>query len=175
MPGVSLENLSPEAIADLALTLKGLTDNPKTRAQTLYLMKVANPELAIPEVDIPAQMSQLHKASLERLEKLERSIQEKEAREKVLDARNSVLKKGIISEDEIPEVEKLMLEKGITSHETAAEFFASQKRAAEPTPGQFGKPLLQRLDMKAMSGNINQWARDQARAVIDEMRGKRTA
>jgi len=45
------------------------------------------------------------------------------------------MKKGLIQdESEIEEVEKVMLEKGITNHEAAAEYWQWMKQSAAPTP-----------------------------------------
>jgi hypothetical protein len=173
---VSLEGLSPEAIADLAVTLKTLTDNPKTRAHTLALMKHVDPTLNIPEIDIPNQMNGYLKKGLDRLEALENSIRDKELRSEITSRRNAIVKSGLVNESEVSEVEKLMLEKGISSHETAAEFFASQKKSAAPTPGHFGQPLMPKPDLKAMGGNINQWARSEAGAAMaDIIKARRVA
>jgi len=173
---VSLEGLSPEAIADLAVTLKTLTDNPKTRAHTLALMKHADPSLNIPEIDIPNRMAGVAKAATDRIQKLEDDIMRRDLQERIRERRSSIVKSGMVSESEVPEVEKLMLEKGISNHETAAEFYASQKKAAAPTPGTFGQPLMPKPDLKAMGGNISQWARSEAqRAITDFTKARRAA
>ena len=171
---VSLEGLTPEAIADLAVALKSLTDNPKTRRQTLALMKQSDPTLNIPEVDIPMQLNGILQQNEQRMAKMENSLNEERLRNEILSRRNAVVKKGIVSEDEVAEVEKLMLEKGITSHETAAEFYASQKKSATPTPAQFGQPLISQPDLKVMGGDINQWARSEAgKAMADIIKLRR--
>jgi len=171
---VSLEGLTPEAIADLAVALKSLTDNPKTRKQTLALMKPSDPTLNIPEIDIPMQLNQLLQQNEARMAKMEAARNEDRVRADILDRRNEIVKKGLVSEDEVKEVEKLMLEKGISSHETAAEFYASQKKSATPTPGTFGQPLFAKPDLKAMNGDINQWARSEAgKAMADIIKMRR--
>ena len=169
MSGVSLEGLSPEAIADLAIVAKNLSDNPKTRKQFLGLMKTVDPTVNIPEIDIPQQLNGVLAEGLKRLQAMENKQNERDLRDNIKERRNAIVRTGIVSEAEVPEVEKLMLEKGISSHETAAQFFASQKKSAVPTPGQFGQPLMPKPDMKAMGGNINQWARSEASTAMAEL------
>jgi hypothetical protein len=41
------------------------------------------------------------------------------------------------SDADIADIEKLMIEKGIANHETAAEYHSWMKQAAAPTPSQF--------------------------------------
>lgn len=169
---VSLEGLSQEAIADLAALAKGLSDNPKTRGKFLGLMKEADPSLSIPEVDIPARVQERVQPHLDRLAKLERDANEREIRETIRERRAALLKKGL-SEADIPEVEKLMVEKGISSHETAADFLLAQRQSAPPTPSTFSQPSIPKPDLKAMGGNINAWARNEAtNAIADLIKGR---
>lgn len=173
---VSLEGMSPEAIADLAVLAKSLSDNPKTRKQFLGLMKSADPTMNIPEIDIPNQVGTALNEGLKRLQAMENKLSENELRADITKRRNSIVKSGLVTEEEVSEVEKLMLEKGISSHETAAQFFASQKQSAAPTPGSFGQPLMPKPDLKAMGGNINQWARSEATSAMAELiKARRTA
>ena len=172
----SLEGMSPEAIAELAVLSKSLSDNPKTRKAFLGLMKAADPTMNIPEVDIPNQVGAALQEGLKRLEKVENRMSQREIEGEIMKRRNAIVSSGLVSEAEVPEVEKLMLEKGISTHETAAQFFASQKKSAAPTPGTFGQPLIPKPDMKAMGGNITQWARSEAgSAIADLIKARRSA
>jgi len=70
-----------------------------------------------------------------------------------------------------------MVEKHIPDHETAAEFYALQQKSAEPTPDVTLQKNLKestrpQMDLKPFNGNINDWARNAAKATLDELRGK---
>jgi hypothetical protein len=166
---VSLEGMTPEAIADLAALAKGLSENPKTRGQFLGMMKQADPNLAIPEIDIPNRLSAAVKPHLEKIEKLEREGQERAMRDMVNERRSNLIKNKGVSEKDIPEIEKLMVEKGIQNHDTAAEFYLSQKNSAAPTPSAFSQPSIPRPDLKKMGLNINQWSRNEATNAIADI------
>lgn len=171
----SLEGLSPEAIANLAGLANTLASNPETRAGFLGLVKKADPSVSIPEVDMPLRIDAAMREANEKVEKLERALQERDARDNVMQIRNSLVTKGLASEADIPEVEKLMLEKGISSHETAAEFLQSQKRSAIPTPSSHGYNVqtMPKIDTKDFGGNLRQWGRATAAKVIDDMKAGR--
>jgi hypothetical protein len=166
---VSLEGMTPEAIADLAALAKGLSENPKTRGQFLGMMKQADPNLSIPEVDIPARIGASVKPYVDKIAKLEREGQERAMRDMVNERRSKLVKNKGISESEIAEVEKLMVEKGIQNHDTAADFYLSQKQAAAPTPSSFSQPSIPRPDLKTMGLNINQWSRNEATNAIADI------
>lgn len=176
MPNVSLEGLSADQVSNLAALAKGMSENPETRGDFLKLLKKQKPELSIPEVDLPVQMESVVKPLQEQIATLQAEKAEAEARQRVLDARNEVVGKGLAKAEDIPEIEKLMLERGITSHATAAEFYASQQRAAVPTPSRFtgGNQSLPQVDLKAAGvGSMKQWARQEAHRVLDDIRAGR--
>jgi len=166
---VSLEGMTPEAIADLAALAKGLSENPKTRQNFLGLMKAADPNLSIPEIDIPSRIAGATKPYIDKLEAMEKAQAERDMRDRINERRQSLVKNKGISESEISEVEKLMVEKGIQSHETAADFYLSQKSAAQPTPSTFSQPSIPRPDLKKMGLNINQWSRNEATSAIADI------
>ncbi len=174
MSEISLEGMSQEAINGLALLAKGLSSNSKTRDQFLNLTKTANPELSIPEVDIPFKMQGMIEAEQKKREELENKIRENEIRQQIKDRRADIIKTKGLSEDQVLEVEKMMTEKGIVNHETAADFYLSQQKSAAPTPSAFtGSQQVPKVDLKSFGGNINQWARNEANATIGDIRSGR--
>ena len=80
-------------------------------------------------------------------EAIRAKLQQKEAVENLEKIRHNVVKKGLVSEDEIPEIEKLMLEKKIADHETAAEHFRWMKQAAVPTPTGYNPSAIRQFDL----------------------------
>ena len=134
MSEISLEGMSQEAINGLALLAKGLSSNSKTRDQFLNLTKTANPDLNIPEVDIPFKMQGMLDAEAKKREELENKIRENEIRQQIKENRAQLAKTKGLSEEQVQEVEKMMTEKGIVNHDTAADFYLSQQKSATPTP-----------------------------------------
>lgn len=166
---VSLEGMSAEAIADLAGLAKGLSENPKTRTKFLHMMKEADPSLSIPEIDTMVRLNAAVKPHLEKIDKLSNQIAERDIRDTIKERRAALAKDKGLSDADIKDVEKLMIDKGIQNHDTAAEFFIAQRNSAPPTPTTFSQPAIPRPDMKEMGGNISQWARNQATTALSEI------
>ena len=174
MSELSLEGMSQESINGLALLAKGLSQNQNTRDEFLGLTKRANPELSIPEVDIPLKMQGLLTAEREKREALERQIQESEVRNQVKERRETMMRDKKLNADQVQEVEKLMVDRGIMNHDTAADFYLSQQKAAAPTPSLYSTShSVPKVDAKNFNGNINQWARNEASQLIGDIRAGR--
>lgn len=171
----SLEGMTPEAIADLAALAKGLSENPKTRGQFLGLMKAADPNVSIPEIDIPARLSAAVRPHLQKIEQLEARERERDIKEEIEARRKALSDSRGLSKTEVAEVEKLMMEKGISNHDTAAEYYLNQKQVAAPTPSSFSQPSIPKPDLKGMGLNLNQWARSEATTAISEILKSRRA
>jgi hypothetical protein len=175
---MSLEGKSAEEIAALAELAEQLANDPKTRKGFMQLSKIANPNAHIPEVDIPLQVNEMMKKGLERLEAAERKNQEYETERNILNRRQALIDNGKASKGDIAAIEKLMIEKKIPDHETAAEFYAMQQKAAEPTPrdarANVRETTMPAVDTKPFKGNLNEWARNMAARTLDELRGKAT-
>ena len=170
---VSLEGMTPEQIADLATLAKAQLDNPKTRHHFLQNSKVVNPDVSIPEVDIPLQMKAMMAESQKVIGLQNDEIARMKMERDIDKRREGLMKKHNLSENDVTEVEKMMLEKQIASHDTAAEFYLSQQKSAAPTPSMFSTNSMPKIDLKAQGvQNMGQWARNEAGRVIDELRGR---
>ena len=168
---MSLENLSSEAQAELAALAKSLAEDPKTRKQFLQLTKQVRPDVPIPEIEIEERTSAVLAQANSRVESLEAKLRQKEAKEELERRRNELKRKQLIqSEDDIPEIEKLMIEKGIANHETAAEYHNWMKQAAAPTPSQFPQPVMSKFNTQDYMKNPVGAARDAAHAALAEFR-----
>jgi ribosomal protein S20 len=171
MTDVSLEGMSQEAINGLALLAKGLSQNQTTRGEFLRLTKTANPDLNIPEVDIPLQMQGMMEAERKKREDLENKIRETEVRDQIKERRENLMRDKKLSFEQVQEVEKMMTEKGIVNHDTAADFYMSQQKSAAPTPSTgFGVNTVPKIDAKDFGGNIAQWSRNEAANLIGDIR-----
>ena len=168
---MSLENLSIEAQAELAALAKTLAEDPKTRKQFLQLTKQVRPDVPIPEIEIEERTNEVLTAANKRVESLEAKLRQKEAKEALEKRRQDLLKKQLVSsEDDIKEVEKLMVEKGIANHETAAEYHQWMKQMSAPTPSQFPQPVMSRFNTADFMKNPVGAARDAAHAALNEFR-----
>lgn len=168
---MSLEDMSFEQRDQMALLMRELSDNPDTRKEILRLTKRVKPGLVIPELDIEDHTSNAVSASNKRVEELESKIREKEAIEDLNKRRMNLIKKGLIrDESEIEQVEKIMLDKGITNHESAAEYWDWMKQSATPTPTGYNPSAVSKFDLGKYYKNPVMAARDEASKALNELR-----
>jgi len=168
---MSLENLSLEARDELAALAQTLAENPETRKDFLRMTKRVKPDLPIPELDIEDYTHRAVSRSEDRVQALEAKLREKEALEELQKRRQSLLKKGLISnESEVGDVEKIMLERGITSHETAAEYHQWMKQAAVPTSTGYNPSAVKQFDLNKYWKNPAAAARNEAMNALNDLR-----
>lgn len=168
---MSLENVSLEARDELAALAQQLAENPATRKQFLRMTKQVKPDLPIPELDMEDYTHNAVTKSEQRVQALEAKLRERDAVEELQKRRQSLMKKGLIAnEDEVKDVEKIMLERGITNHETAAEFHQWMKQAAEPTPSGYNPSAVKQFDLGKYWKNPASAARDEAANALRDLR-----
>ena len=168
---MSLENLSLEARDELAALAQTLAENPETRKDFLRMTKRVKPDLPIPELDIEDYTHRAVSRSEDRVQALEAKLREKEAIEELQKRRQSLMKKGLISnESEVGDVEKIMLERGITNHETAAEYHQWMKQAAVPTSSGYNPSAVKQFDLNKYWKNPAAAARNEAMTALNDLR-----
>lgn len=168
---MSLENVSTEARDELAALAQQLADNPATRKDFLRMTKKVKPDLPIPELDMEDYTHNAVNKSEQRVQALEAKLRERDAVEELQKRRQSLMKKGLIaSEDEVKDVEKIMLERGITSHETAAEYHQWMKQAAVPTSSGYNPSAVKQFDLNKYWKNPVNAARDEAANALRDLR-----
>ena len=169
---MSLENLSEDARNELAALAQRLAENPETRKEFLRMTKKVNPDLPIPELEIEQYTNEAVSRANQRVEQLEAKLREKDAMDALEKRRQSLIKKNLVtSEEDIPAIEKIMLERGISNHETAAEYHAWMKQAAEPTPGTtFNPSPVKGFDLNKYWKNPSVAARDEAVRALNDLR-----
>jgi hypothetical protein len=168
---MSLENVSLEARDELAALAQQLADNPATRKDFLRMTKKVKPDLPIPELDMEDYTHNAVNKSEQRVQALEAKLRERDAIEELQKRRESLMKKGLIaSEDEVKDVEKIMLERGITSHETAAEYHQWMKQAAVPTSSGYNPSAVKQFDLNKYWKNPVNAARDEAANALKDLR-----
>jgi hypothetical protein len=168
---MSLEDLTPEARDELALLAKQLSENPDTRKDFLRQVKKMKPEMPIPELEIEDYTRNAVQHANDRVAQLEARLREKEALDELNSRRNKLKAKGLIDRDEdIEEVEKVMLEKGITNHEAAAEYWRWMQQSATPTPTGYNPSAINKFDLSRYWKNPVAGARDEAAKALNELR-----
>jgi hypothetical protein len=168
---MSLENFSLEARDELAALAQTLAENPETRKDFLRMTKKVKPDLPIPELDIEDYTHRAVSRSEDRVQALEAKLREKEAVEELQKRRQSLMKKGLISnESEVGDVEKIMLERGITNHETAAEYHQWMKQAAVPTSTGYNPSAVKQFDLNKYWKNPVAAARNEAMNALNDLR-----
>ena len=168
---MSLEDVSYEARDELASLARKLSESPETRADFLRLTKKVRPDVSMPELDIEDRTNSLLQRSEARVASLEAKLHERDAIEKLEKRRNDLMQNGFVSNrDEIQEVEKIMIEKGITNHEAAAEYHKWMKQAAVPTPTGYNPNPMKQFDLSAFRKNPVQAAREVAAQAMTEFR-----
>ena len=168
---MSLEDLSTEARDELALLAKQLSENPETRKDFLRQVKKVKPEMPIPELEIEDYTRHAVEKANDRVAQLEARLREKDAMDELNSRRNKLKSKGLIDKDEdIEEVEKVMLEKGITNHEAAAEYWRWMQQSAAPTPTGYNPSAINKFDLSKYWRNPVAGARDEAAKALNELR-----
>jgi len=168
---MSLENISLEARDELAALAQQLAENPSTRKEFLRMTKKVKPDLPIPELEIEESTHAAVSKAEQRVQQLEAKLREKDALAELDKRRQALVKKGLIaSEDEVKDVEKIMLERGITNHETAAEFHQWMKQAAVPTSSGYNPQVINKFDLNKYWKNPVGAARDEAVRALGDLR-----
>lgn len=169
---MSLEDMSNDQVNELAALAKQLAENPETRKDFLRLTKKAKPDLPIPELEIEDATTNAVSKAYERVEGIENRMRERDARDNLNERRQSLLKKGFAKDDsDIEAIEKIMLEKNIPNHETAAEYWKWMQQSAAPTPGTSYNPsTLSKFDLSKFQKNPVAAARDEAFKALNELR-----
>ena len=168
---MSLENISLEARDELAALSQMLAENPETRKDFLRMTKKVKPDLPIPELDMEDYTRKAVDKSEQRVQELEAKMRERDAVEELQKRRQSLMKKGLIqSESEIEEVEKVMLEKKIHDHETAAQYHNWMKQAAIPTSSGYNPSPVKQFDLNRYWKNPAGAARNEAMNALNDLR-----
>ena len=167
---MSLENLSLEARDELASLSQRLAENPTTRKEFLRLTKKVNPDLPIPELEIEDKTNSAIDQIRNENAQLQAKLRERDAMEELERRRQSLVKKGLATEDDIADVEKIMLEKKISDHETAAQYHSWMKQAAVPTSTGYNPSAVKNFNLNAYWKNPQAAARNEAFNALNDLR-----
>jgi hypothetical protein len=168
---MSLEDVSYEQRDQLAALMRELSDNPATRKEVLRLTKKIKPDLVIPELEIEETTTSAVSEARRELEELKAQMAQKRAEEDLEKRRNALLRSGKAKSDEdVEEIEKIMLEKKIADHDTAAEYWDWMKQSAAPTPTGYNPSAVKQFDLNKYYKNPVGAARDEAAKALQELR-----
>lgn len=170
----TLEDLPQNARDELALLARELSDSPDTRKAFLALARKKRPDMPMPELDIEDRIAGIEKSANDRVAAVESKLAEKDMRAELTRRRDALKASGKAGSDaDIEAIEKLMLEKGIQNHETAADYFDWMKQAAAPTPVAYNRNVFDtdtRDKMKPYWKNSVTAARDEAQRAFTDFR-----
>ena len=168
---MSLEDVSYEQRDQLAALMRELSDNPATRKEVLRLTKKIKPDLVIPELDIEESTTSAVSETRRELEAMRAEMAQKRAEEDLERRRNALIRKGYAASDsDVEEIEKVMLEKKIADHDTAAEYWQWMKQSAAPTPTGYNPSAINKFDLSKYYKNPVGAARDEASKALQELR-----
>jgi len=168
---MSLEDVSFEARDELAALSRRLSEDPTTRKEFLRLTRKVRPDLPMPELDIEDRAMSIVSKADDRVAKMEAKLAERDAIDNLKERRSNLVKNGFVSSAaDIDAVEKIMLEKGINNHESAAEYHKWMQQAATPTPTGYNPDPLKQFDLGAFRKNPVQAARDVASQALRDFR-----
>lgn len=170
----SLEDLPQEVRDELAKLARDLSQNPKTRKEFLKLTKQARPELPVPEIEIEERTAQALTEANDKISSLERKLIEKDAQENLDKRRQKLIQDGKAENmEQVGEIEKVMLEKKIPDHDTAADYWTWMKQAAKPSAPQYAPQVLDagtRKNLKPYWNNPQMAARNEAAQALNDLR-----
>lgn len=190
MPQASLEDLTTDQLLarakqleSSATTLAALAANPETREGLQRLLKKANPNLSIPEIDakdaVLGEVGKLTKS----LEEMRNSMLERDVRDRIERERAAVRGKYHLNDADITEVEKLMIDKEnpISSYDAAARVHLASRTSSTPSSISFSPPTYQMPEKDVWGpgiGNpakLNRIALDAAYGAWNEIRSGQVA
>jgi len=151
--------------------LDELYQDPKTRDETLRLIKAKYPDVRIPEIEVQDRVSQIEDKWEKRYEAREKVWQEREAKQSRAEAIEAMTAKGV-APAEVEAVEKLMVEGKIGDPAVAAEVFVTRRAAAAPrgAPQSFTFDMPNQKELFGTPSQRKNWARREAARVLDEVR-----
>lgn len=177
MAATSLEHLTTEQLQESTRLLHTLLNSADTREDTLRLIKKKN-NVSIPEIDSKdAVLAAVAKEAEER-KKLEARLQEREIMDRIERERARVKSENNLTDADVAEVEKLMVDKDapIPSYAAAAKVYRASKQIAQPTTHLLKPNTFDMPDKSVWSAgignrmNLNKIALEEAYKASNEFR-----
>ncbi len=167
----SLENFTEAERDAMARMYDRLVKDPKTRDVTLRATKTVAPETNIPEIEVMDRVAHAMTPHLTEIAALKKDKLEREVKDRLTAARQKLRDDAGMNQKDIDAVEKIMVEKHIPDHATAAEFYTMQNRTATPTPESWSNPVKMpgNADGFKKAGGFKNFFRNDAHAAVDEL------
>ena len=168
-----LEGVDPEEAMQSGLVLSRLLKNPATRAKALAVIKEGNPDLHLPEVDIPQSFA----AHLKPIQDQLTALAKENGELKLSNARKGILEdlvtEGLASSiTEAKAIEKFAVDEKIADYKSAAKFYKMTQQQAVPTPDFtiMGGPLDMPENFKDIAKDPKRWAQNAGIAALNDFR-----
>lgn len=168
MAQASLEDLTIDELRErarqlqtVANTVGAIANDPETRESWLRLLKKKNPGLSLPEIDakdaVLGEVSKLTKS----VEDMRNAMLERDIRERIERDRSAVRAKYQLTDADVTEVEKLMVDKEnpISSYDAAARVHLASRQSATPSSVSFQPPTYQMPEKDVWGPGIGNPAR----------------
>ena len=158
---MSLEDSTRDELARLSLDL---FNNPETRDAALPLLRKVRPGLPLPELEIGDRIKSANASVTKEVAELRAELTRRDTEQRIREARESVVDKGIVRRDEIEAVEQMMVADGITDHEKAARHYRNSQIASAPTAAKpYQKPFDHATD------KIGEYFKDRKNALRNDL------
>jgi hypothetical protein len=167
----NLEDYSQEARDELAKLMLDLSENIETRPTTLRDVRKVRPNMPIPEIDTDNKLQAINAQAAKRIDSLESKLRERDATEELQRRRNKLAER--FGPDNVEQIEKIMLDKGIQSHDTAGDYFDWMRQAQAPTPSSFSPNVMDkstREGLKSFFTNPQLHAREVAHQALQDLK-----
>ena len=178
---MSLEGKSEQEITALATLANSVLENAKTRMAFQRMVKHANPNVSLPEVELHDTIAAAVKPHIDKTQELEAKLAQDTERRAQDVMYETLREEGVISgRKDFSEIVKYASEKGFQTNDAgirmAATYRQHEQRSAEPTPLNHGLPnaVLPR-DNKELMKNPVEWARQQAAEAMKELAKQKAA
>jgi hypothetical protein len=166
--------MHPQTAAAMGELLHRLAGNPKTRAQTLKLVKEVDPNYRLPADvaidDLKAQIAAKDEAD-------KRQAETNRAQNRRAGQRKKLLDSGDYDEKALKEIEETVMKKyPALDYDDAVKLYRAEAGPARPShvrPEQFKQgQIWQFPDIPGLLQNPEKAAQDAAYSIIDEFRGR---
>lgn len=187
-PNVSLEDLTSDQLLATARQLQAnsnlltqLTSNPKTREMVQRAIKLANPDIVIPEIDAADSIRAELAAEREARLAAERKYEEDKIRERLEKEHAAVQAEFKLTDEQMTAVYKLMQDERLPSARIAARLYVAQTQPSVPTSRTIEPPVFSMPEKDIWGkgiGNkaaLDKIATEQAYSALNEIRGGRMA
>jgi hypothetical protein len=186
----NLEDMTPEEILAHTRSLETsvelfdtLLNDPVTRRDTLKALKSKKPNMTIPEIDTANEIETRIAAEREERQKLEVRVRDNEIRDRINAERKRVMNTHDLSEDQMLEVEKIMVDPTapIPHYDAAAKVFKASLVQATPTSAVLVPRTFDMPNKDIWAGGVGSKPRldkialEQATAALNEIRGNKAA